>query len=648
MLVGILAIGLAGGFLVWRAQHARTAALAAASQASGIRRAGGSAANTVRRMAGAVAVVIVGLAVAVPVSATALAPDSRHALSDTVDPVPELSRYVSPLVSYRTAFEPGAYSAPLLSYSGDADAVGRLRIATLSFYDGQNFEVLNSDSDRSHDFQHLPSLIGTGRSSTGLATLGVTIGDYRKLGMPDVWMPTAANLRAISFAGADANALTDRFYFNPQLQAAAQLRPLDAGDSYTMLVQPPAAAPALATLQPPAGALPSTDHVPAGLTKWVQDQGVGGGGAGLAKLIDRLRARGYLSHSLVAPTGSGTWLTDLAAADSVPAANAAGLFEQSLAGESMDRIGAMFDALEQVQNAASKQASDKDLVAAVGDDEQFAVASALIAESLGFPARVVLGFVLDPGMTDGSPIPACDTASKTCAGKNLTAWIEVKTGGAGWVPITTSPQARDKKVTKNTATKDPTIVTQVQPRGATVQPPPEANPTGGTDPSNQHTPTSQPAAATWLPAFRLAGQIGTVLLVLLAPFLALVIVKLARRRERRRLADTAARMAAGWDELVDTAVDLGLPGQGIRTRTEAAALYAAAARTADPVQLRTLASGADEAVFGAFDPTPAEAEQYWAHLDEQRSRLAAGFPRWKRLRALVSLRSFGTRGGGRS
>jgi len=553
--------------------------------------------------------------------------------------VPELSRYVSPLVSYRAAFVPGTYSAPLLTYSGDADAVGRLRIATLSFYDGQNFEVLNSDSDRVHDFEHYPALIGDGGRGAGLATLGVTIGDYRKLGMPDVWMPTAANLRAISFSGSDANALTDRFYFNPQLQAGAQLHDLAPGDSYTMLVQTPPEAPALAKVQPPSGAVPSTEHVPASLTKWVQDQGAGTGGAGLAELIGRLRARGYLSHALEEPQGADTWLTDMAGAKPV--------FEPSLAGESVDRIGAMFDALEQVQTA-HPTGTDAELVAAVGDDEQFAVASALIAESLGFPSRVVLGFALDDSVTGGSPIPACDAATKTCAGKNLTAWLEVKTAADGWVPITTTPQDAKPLADDHTTTSEPQIVTQVQAHGATVQPPPEANPTGGTDPSNQHAPKSQPAAATWVPAFRLAGQIATVLLVLLAPFLALVIVKLARRRERRRLAGSAARMAAGWDELIDTAVDLGLPGQGIRTRTEAAALYAAAARTADPVQMRTLASGADEAVFGAFDPTPDEAEQYWAHLDEQRARLAAGFPRWKRLRALISLRSFGTRGGGRS
>ncbi|MCL2515083.1 MAG: transglutaminase-like domain-containing protein [Microbacteriaceae bacterium] len=645
MLVGILALGLAGGFLVWRAQHARSVAVAAATRASGIRRAGGTVAGTVRRLVGAVAVVIVGFAVAVPLSSTALAPTSRHVLSDAVDPTPVLRRYVSPLISYRKAFDAGTYGATLLSYRGDADAVGRLRLATLSFYDGQQFTVLSSDADVDDSFRHIPEIVGAGRQAAGLARLDVTMGDLARLGTPDVWLPTAADLRAIAFEGADANALTDGFYFNEALQSGAELKDPKPGDVYSMLVAPAKSTPELGSVQPVGGTVLPTNDIPASLTAWVQQQNAGSGGAGLQTLIDRLRARGYLSHALDQPTaatgGTATWLSDVARASGRTETAA---FQSSLAGESMDRIGAMFTALDNQQKAAGAGADDAKLVAAVGDDEQFAVASALIAESLGFPARVVLGFALDGSLTDGSPIPACSNG--VCQGKNLTAWVEVQASDGSWVPITTTPQDRNPIARTDTPQSQPRIVTPVQPRGATVQPPPEANPSGGDNPTSGHAPKGQQGVAAWMPELRLGGQIATVLLVLLAPLLAVAIVKAARRRERRTLTGAAARVAAGWDELVDTAVDLGLPAPGVRTRVEAAAVYAAAARTADPQRMRTLASGADEAVFGAFDPTPDEAEQYWAGLDEQRSRLAAGFPRWKRLRAMISLRSFGTRGGG--
>jgi hypothetical protein len=180
-----------------------------------------------------------------------------------------------------------------------------------------------------------------------------------------------------------------------------------------------------------------------------------------------------------------------------------------------------------------------------------------------------------------------------------------------------------------------------------VQPPPEANPSGGTHQNNVKTPKEPAGPAAWLPVVRIGGTVVLALLVLIAPLLALMLVKALRRRDRRVAASATDRIASGWDELVDTAVDLGLPSPGVRTRAEAAAVYAAASRATDSSTLRTLAHGADEAVFGAFDPTPDEAERFWAQLDEQRDKLAAAFPRWRRLLALISLRSFRTGGGDR-
>jgi hypothetical protein len=309
----------------------------------------------------------------------------------------------------------------------------------------------------------------------------------------------------------------------------------------------------------------------------------------------------------------------------------------------MDRIGALFTELLRQQELMGPDAPAASLVAGVGDDEQFAVASALIAESLGFPARVVLGFTLPGGQADAAAIPACDAG--VCRGKNLTAWVEVQGADGGWVPFDTTPQSKLPLAEHPVTTNVPKLPTQVQPHVATVQPPPEANPTGGNRQSNDEAPHEKAAHSSWVPAVRVAGTIFLVLLILLAPFVSIAVVKIARRRERRRAANAAGRIASGWDELVDAAVDLGLPAPGVRTRAEAAAIYAAASRATDAGRLRTLAHGADEAVFGAFDPTPDEAERFWAELDAQRSRLAAGFPRWKRLLALISLRSFRNGGG---
>lgn len=638
-LVGVLALAAAGGFLVWRGQHARTLALREAAAASGIRRQGGTAMGTARRIAGAVAVALVGLAVAVPLSSTALEPHDRRVLRSTVTANAQLSQYTSPLTTYRAAFSnnPDTYNATVLSYSGDAQQFGRLRLATMSYYNGQQYTVLPNDSDRGSAFAHQPELTSSTHSS-GLSSLKVTIGPAYKAAVGSgVWMPTVAGLQGVDFDGGNANALTDGFYYNSTLQAGAELHTLSSGNTYTLLAKPQSATPQLASLTPPQGAVPSTADVPDSLTQWVQSQNLGTGGQALSGLIERLRHRGFLSHSLVKPTGDDTWLT-------APGRSTA--FKPSLAGESMDRIGALFsDLLRQQQQAGGPNASRKSLVAGVGDDEQFAVASALIAESLGFPARVVLGFTLPGAETDAGAIPACSDG--VCSGKNLTAWVEVQNADRDWVAFDTTPQDTDPVAQKPLTTTVPQLPTKVQQHVAAVQPPPEENPTGGNRQNNEHEPKTPAGPAVWLPAVRIGGTIALVLLILAAPLASIAIVKLARRRGRRGAPASAGRIASGWDELVDTAVDLGLPAPGVRSRVEAASLYSAASRATDSASLRTLAHGADEAVFGAFDPTPDEADRFWAQLDEQRTRLAAAFPRWKRLLALISLRSFRTGGGNR-
>lgn len=641
-IVGVVALALAGGFLVWRGQNARTVALREAAAASGIRRSGGSLQNNVHRFAGAIAVALVGLAVAVPVASSALVPGERQVLRSSVDPTAQLRQYVSPLTTYRNAFTASPkdlYNTALLNYRGDATEIGRLRIATLSFYNGQQYTVLPSDSDRSSAFERIPQLTSA-TNAAGAARLTVTIDTgYGKAVQPDVWMPTADDLQAVAFHGPDVNELTDGFYYNRELQAGAELRELAARDSYTLLAKPQRQAASLATLTSTPGAVPEESVIPESLTEWVQSQGLGRDGSSLAELIDRLRQRGYLSHGLVTPglgtAAAPTWLRDTGTKT----------FKQSLAGESMDRIGALFSELlrQQQQTPGGADASDEKLVAAVGDDEQFAVASALVAESLGFPARVVLGFALDQSVVGQGGIPAC--SGGVCQGKNLTAWIEVQAADGSWLPFTTTPQSKNALAQHQITTNEPKLPTQVQQHAATVQPPPEANPTGGDRENNAQTPKSTGATVAWLPVLRIGGTIVLILMVLLAPLVSIAIVKAARRRERRRIAGTAGRMAAGWDELVDTAVDLGLPAPGVRTRGETAAVYAAASRSVDSAHLRTLASSADDAVFSAFDPSPEEAQQYWVQLDEQRTRLAAGFPRWKRLTALISLRSFRSGGG---
>jgi hypothetical protein len=68
----------------------------------------------------------------------------------------------------------------------------------------------------------------------------------------------------------------------------------------------------------------------------------------------------------------------------------------------------------------------------VGDDEQYAVAMALMATQLGMPARVVMGWHADEKHPQDGP-------TLTATGGNLHAWVEIAFQGYGWVPFDPTP-----------------------------------------------------------------------------------------------------------------------------------------------------------------------------------------------------------------
>src|SRR5690606_18291728 len=105
-----------------------------------------------------------------------------------------------------------------------------------------------------------------------------------------------------------------------------------------------------------------------------------------------------------------------------------------------------------------RAAASDNFVAAVGDDEQFAVAAALIADELGFPARVVVGARLwsdDPG------VRVCESGA--CRAQDLSAWTEVFTDDGRWVPVDVTPQWAQSPSLEVTEQRDPENVTEVRP-----------------------------------------------------------------------------------------------------------------------------------------------------------------------------------------
>ena len=81
--------------------------------------------------------------------------------------------------------------------------------------------------------------------------------------------------------------------------------------------------------------------------------------------------------------------------------------------------------------------------AMVGDSEQYASAMALMARSLGLPSRVVLGFLPknDEGeISDSRTEKHGKTTTTKFIGNDVTAWVEIKLDGYGWVAFYPTPK----------------------------------------------------------------------------------------------------------------------------------------------------------------------------------------------------------------
>lgn len=613
LLTGVGALLIALGWYVWRTASERTQALRVAQSGSGVqvRRQGRPA---IGRWVIAGGMTLVAVLVGTLTAPLALAGTPRDVLRTGLDPDLRIRSALSPLTTYREYFSDDEYDRVLfdVSTTGSAD---RVRLATLSFYDGVVARVMDPSGtvdDQRTSFVRVPA--GT-PGATARST--VTIDGYT-----GIWVPVVGDLSGISFDGAARSSLSDGFFYNAMTATGVELSDpgLVSGVSYTQTGGVVASGDA-ARLSPSSrsGSLIADSLVPAAVTDWIKAQNAPTDGSGLATLIERLRARGYLSHALTYDQSAPpAWAKDLGGYS----------FEPSRAGHSLDRVGALFGSLLKRQQDVGGT-DDAALVAAAGDDEQFAVAGALIADQLGYDTRIVLGARL--ATTDQS-LPACEGGQ--CRGKDVAAWIEVRDSSGAWVAIDTTPQHRNPIAPEIDQRSDPQNPTKVEPEKADLVPPPNAAPADGGS-SNQDDPGTGPDLAGLWEGLRIAGIALLIALVLIGPFLAVILAKVFRRRARRGSEDPVERVVGGWDEFVDTAVDHGMPLPRTQTRVELADLYDAE-RTGGAV---ALATWADRSVFAYDPPSDAESDAFWELVEGERRRMQAELGWWRRLRTRISLRS---------
>jgi hypothetical protein len=254
----------------------------------------------------------------------------------------------------------------------------------------------------------------------------------------------------------------------------------------------------------------------------------------------------------------------------------------------------------------------------LGDSEQYAVAAALMADSLGFPARVVLGFA--PGPAVGG--------STSVRGSDIAAWIEVLTSDSGWVGIDPTPPTRPVPdvVPEEAAAPDRPPV--VLPSVAEVAPD-----TAATVPlANQDDQAAPQPDALWGIAVAILGITAlslVALAILFGPFMSIVVIKSRRRTQRRTLGDGRQRSRAAWQEYLEASAEGGHSLSKSGTRLETAEMIGGP-------ELLVFATGCDRASYSPLEHSQGEIDRLWNESDSLRESLFRSLNAAERLRARVS------------
>jgi MFS family permease len=491
--------------LVWFAWRVPDSTNVSLSESSGLLR---------RKLMGVGVVALVAV-VGGSLLGAASAPDTaqRFVLREKIQPPFDPLVYPSPLSGFRS-YAKSTSTATLFTVDG-LTKDDRIRIATMDSYDGQVWNVTSptAQSQASGTF----GLVGARLDPTSLLTvaghetLTVDVGTYH-----DVWMPTSGYATSVDFTAKKPD--STRVRYNGQTGILVDTGTLTSGQRYTLEVDR-AKIPTDAQLEKVGVAnisLPPVQNVPELIGSKATEF------AGKASTpIDKLRAieaafkkQGTLSH--------GT--------DGEP---------PSRAGHGADRMKLLLSQTPMV-----------------GDQEQYASAFALMARSLGYPARVVMGFV-PKTITAGQPVAVRN--------KDVTAWVEVAFQGVGWVPFDPTPDASNVPTVQRSKPQNEALPQVRQP------------PRNSSNQDNLVSPTEISRSKKTPDAFALPGWVvptafgvGIPLALYFLPLL--IIAALKRRRRKRRLTtgDPDRRAAGAWDEMVDLYAELGYSVSRTATRVQSA------------------------------------------------------------------------------
>lgn len=534
--------------------------------------------------AGAGAVVLAVLTAVTVAAAPLVQPDGpRRVIRHTVAPPLDINNYPSPLQGFRGLMDQRRDEVVFSIYGVPAGAV--IELATLDVWSGNTYVISTSASGEAQEgrFERIGARVKTPLKGVA-STVQVRVSDLN-----GVWVPMVGQLSSMTFEGERRVGLADSLFYNAATTTAIEAIGLAPGDSYSMAVVVPDQPSAAAVKAAAAGAVnqPDGDTPPDSVrdlaTKW--SAGSATSGEALQRIAARLQ-QGYYSNGL--PNQAA-----------------------SLSGHSFARIEALLATPEKM----------------VGDEEQYAVAMALMARAIGVPARVVYGFEVPDG------------GSGDVRGADVRAWTEANLEGLGWVRFNPTP-SHDRELTTPITQNPPEARPHVEDPPPDPQRPEQVPPDTESEVSPPQDDPAEPPF-NWQRAALWFLLIGIPLVTLVLPPLLILIAKSMRRRRRLRTGSPDQRVGGAWSELVDRARDLGRTPTPTATRTEQAELMAVnfpqMVTTSDPI---ALAMRADAAIFSPDPESAEDAQAYWEQISdaEKGMRQAVGRRRWWRAR--LSTRSF--------
>lgn len=423
--------------------------------------------------------------------------DNREVLRTHVLPPVELEDFISPLASFRHLSRD--WKDKTIAEVKDYPAGSRMRFAAMNAYDGTVFKI---DPQLNAQFLQVDSILDKGVSADSKAAVKLVNYDQP-------WVPLLGNAQSLKFATQPKPVV----YYSTSLRSAFTANP--GSLSYQV---------SFAKERIPSDARVSGlefDPLPQGKDEAVPVE--------ITELNNQLTARATSPLQKVRNV------------------------ESYLSGQGFFSDGS--DGLSRPGHRAARMSQFFQGQELIGDDEQYAVAMALMVRAFGAPARVVLGAYPGDKKAGGK---------LKLKGDNVHAWVEVKFKEVGWIPFDPTPP-RDR--VPRTDQPQPKSVPKPQ---VLQPPPPPATPPVLPHVEKQAHADNHYTGMQILAALAQVAKYGGWLLLLLSPILLTLLAKWYRSRRRRRAKEPQDRLKGAWEEIVDRFRDRGIRLPAGATRQEAA------------------------------------------------------------------------------